>query len=64
MVVFEQSTQAFATTNRLVSTTRWRLARREQQNVALTLMVPFLMEMVQIFAKCMPQRSFTKENEL
>jgi hypothetical protein len=64
MVVLEQPAQPFPTTNRLIPASHWFLTRREQQHIALALMIPFLMKVPQVFSQHPPQRSLTKEDKL
>ena len=62
MVVLEQPTEAFATLCWPCPLTA--LANhRQEQHVALALMIPFAMVMVHVLVERMPEGGFTKQNQ-
>jgi hypothetical protein len=59
MIVFEQSAKPFTTLHRAVIPTYWAGGRQEQ-DIALALMIPFLMVMSHILVEYMPQGGFAE----
>ena len=62
MVITQESAQSLAALNRPGAADG--RTPREQQDVALPLMIPLGMEMFDIFAQGSPQRALAKENHL
>src|SRR5439155_19129658 len=62
MVITQQAAQSLAALNRPVAA--GVCTPREQQDIALPLVVPFGVKMFDIFAQCSPQRALAKEDHL
>src|SRR3979490_1835463 len=62
MVITQQAAQSLAALNRPVAA--GVCPAREQQDIALPLVIPFGMEMFNIFAQRSPQRALAKEDHL
>jgi len=62
MVITQQATQSVAALNMPVAA--GVCTPREQQDIALPLVIPFGMEMFDIFAQRSPQRALAKEDHL
>jgi hypothetical protein len=61
MVITQEPIKSLAALHRLLAT-NVRIPRK-QQDIALPLMIPFSMEMLDTFAQCSPQRALSKQYE-
>jgi hypothetical protein len=62
MVITQESAQSLAALNRPVAADV--CTPREQQDIALPLVIPLGMEMFDIFAQCSPQGALAKQDHL